>query len=80
MDENLTEKVSALTTYVGAGTAISSGINIWGFTNDEWQIIGVIGGLAIGLVGLLVNTLVGSYFHWQRLKREEDRARRGDLP
>jgi hypothetical protein len=54
------EKASHAATYGGSGVAV-----YFGFTSGEWQVIGVIGGLVIGLIGLVVN----SYFQWKRSKQ-----------
>lgn len=46
----LTEKTSAVVMYSGGGTAV-----YFGLTPSEWQVVGVIGGILIGIAGLLVN-------------------------
>lgn len=56
----LIEKASATAAVVGGGSAV-----YFGLTAGEWQIIGVVGGLAIGLLGLGVNAL----FQWLRFRR-----------
>lgn len=44
------EKASAAVAYTGGGTALA-----FGLTSGEWQAIGVIGGLLVGIAGLYVN-------------------------
>jgi hypothetical protein len=51
-------KTATAATYGGAGNAIYFGLRA-----DEWSIVGVIGGLAIGFLGLLIN----AYFKRQHL-------------
>lgn len=46
----LIEKASAAAAYGGGGTAM-----YFGLSAGQWQVIGVIGGLLVGVVGLLVN-------------------------
>jgi hypothetical protein len=48
------------TGYAGAGTAV-----LFGLTQGEWSIIGIIGGLAIGAVGMGVNAGITYYFKRQ---------------
>lgn len=53
------EKASTAMQYGGSGVAV-----YFGFTPDQWQVIGVIGGLAVAVAGLLVNV----WFKAQHLK------------
>lgn len=48
----LIEKASTLAAVGGGGTAV-----YFGLSAGEWQIIGVVGGLAIGVLGLAVNAI-----------------------
>jgi hypothetical protein len=48
----IAEKVSAAATYGGSGAAV-----YFGFTAGEWQVIGVIGGLVVAVIGLVVNAI-----------------------
>lgn len=49
-----------LITFTGAvGTAV------FGLTKDEWQVVGVLAGIGIGLLGWGTNAL----FHWLRYRR-----------
>jgi hypothetical protein len=53
------EKASAAVAYTGGGTAV-----YFGLSPGEWQALGVIGGILIGLAGYLTNL----YFKHQHLK------------
>lgn len=55
------EKASAVVGYGGSGTAL-----IFGLSPGEWQAIGVIGGLFIGVAGFAFNAWLG----WRRDQRE----------
>ena len=60
------EKASSVATYGGAGGAVVSGAAEYlGLTPGEWQIVGVIVGIGIGIAGLMLNTL----FQWLRYRR-----------
>lgn len=56
----MVEKASAAVAYGGGGTAV-----YFGLTAGEWQVVGVVGGILIGLVGLVVNA-VFQYLHYRR--------------
>jgi hypothetical protein len=56
----IVEKASATAAVVGGGSAV-----YFGLTAGEWQIVGVVGGLAIGLLGLVVQVT----FQWLRYRR-----------
>lgn len=58
----IAEKTSAVVGYGGSGTAV-----IFGLSASQWQVIGVIGGLCIGLAGFAFNAWLG----WRRDQREE---------
>jgi hypothetical protein len=49
--------------YTGAGTAVVFGLN-----QGEWSIVGIIGGLAIGALGLFINAGITYYFKRQHLR------------
>lgn len=71
------EKVSAVAAYGGSGTAVVSGAAEYlGLTPGEWQIVGIIGGLVIGVLGLIVNAGINAFFNWQRLKLDRQKAKR----
>lgn len=55
-------QVASAATYGGSGTAM-----IFGLTPGEWQVLGVIGGLIVAVVGLVVNV----YFKHQHLRLAE---------
>jgi len=77
MKMNLTEagataasKVASVVTYGGSASAAATGVagaitteTVFGFTPDEWTVIGVVGGLLIGFLGFCVNV----YFKHQHL-------------
>lgn len=49
-------KVATAATYAGSTVSIVSGAaKVFGLTQAEWAVIGVIGGLIVGVVGLAVN-------------------------
>ena len=48
----IAEKTSTVATYGGSITSV-----YFGFSPGEWQIIGVIGGLVVAVLGLVVNAL-----------------------
>lgn len=56
---HVAEKASQVATYGGSGTALA-----FGLTPGEWQAVGVIGGLLIGVIGLCIN----AYFQSRRSK------------
>jgi hypothetical protein len=68
------EQVSNAATQGGAGVAVVSGAVkgielVFGLTPNEWSVVGVLGGLAIGVAGLVVNV----YFQWKRSRHEVGR-------
>jgi hypothetical protein len=63
------EKASATVAYGGGGTAV-----YFGLTAGEWQVVGVIGGILIGLAGLGVN----AFFKHQHLKLARERSEAGE--
>ena len=70
------ERVSAAAAYAGSGTAaVSAAAGYLGLTPAEWQVVGIVGGLAIGLLGLIVNAGINAYFAWRRLRLEELKAK-----
>jgi hypothetical protein len=56
-------KVSGAATAGGAGAAL-----YFGMTPDEWSVIGIITGIAIGVLGLIANVGLTWYFKAQHLK------------
>jgi hypothetical protein len=54
-------RVTSVVGYGGSGTAI-----YFGFSPGEWQAIGILGGLVIGLAGFAFNAWLG----WRRDQRE----------
>lgn len=64
----MNEKLSAAVGYSGGTTAFA-----FGLSSNEWQAIGVIGGLLIGLAGFAVS----AYFQHQRLKLDRRNLGRG---
>jgi hypothetical protein len=58
------ESLANVATYGGSGTMM-----YFGLTPGEWQIVGVLGGLLIGVLGLVVN----AYFQWKRLELDQGR-------
>jgi F0F1-type ATP synthase assembly protein I len=68
------EQVSNAATQGGAGVAVVSGAVkgielVFGLTPNEWSVVGVLGGLAIWVAGLVVNV----YFQWKRSRHEVGR-------
>jgi cytochrome c biogenesis protein CcdA len=58
-------KTSTFVIYGGSGASILGAL-----TPGDWQIIGVVGGILLGLAGFAVNV----WFKWQHLKLARDRA------
>lgn len=56
----IVEKASAIAAVGGGGTAV-----VFGLTPGEWQAIGVLGGLLIGIAGLAINAV----FQWLKYRR-----------
>lgn len=56
----IVEKASATAAVGGGSVAV-----FFGLSAGEWQALGVVGGLAIGLIGLVVNVV----FQWLRYRR-----------
>lgn len=49
-------KLATTATYAGSTVSIVSGVaKVFGLTQAEWAVIGVIGGLIVGVIGLAVN-------------------------
>lgn len=66
------EKASAAVAYTGGGTAVA-----FGLTSGEWQALGVVCGLLVGVAGLIVNV----YFknkHYELAKRRSLKDPAGD--
>lgn len=58
-------KVATAAQYGGAGTALT-----FGFTDNQWTAVGILGGLVIGALGLMVNV----WFKSQHLRLARERA------
>ena len=58
----VSEKVAAAVGYGGSGTAF-----VFGLSPGEWQALGVMGGLFIGVLGFAWNAWLG----WRRDQRDE---------
>lgn len=66
------QKATSVATQAGGGTAFASGATyVFGLTPAHWSVIGVLGGLAIGLAGLVFNIWIG----WRRLQIDERNAK-----
>jgi hypothetical protein len=63
------EKASSTVAYGGGGTAV-----YFGLTAGEWQVVGVVGGIVIGLAGFFTNL----YFKHQHLKLARERLEAGE--
>ncbi len=62
-------KSSTLAIYGGSSTSI-----MFGLTSGEWQILGVVGGILLGLAGFVVNV----YFKHKHYKLAEKHAGLGE--
>lgn len=60
--ESMLPKLAPVATYGGSGTALAASLSV-----GDWQIIGVIGGLLIGLAGLGV-TIIFKVLEYQLAK------------
>lgn len=66
--ENVQRTAAALT-YGGATVSAFGGATMfWGKTPEQWQVLGIISGIAIALLGLVVNAAITIYFKHQELK------------
>lgn len=73
-------KVASAATYVGSGTAFVSGAaKVFGFTQAEWAVIGVIGGLLVAVGGFVVNWIYRHKHYRLAVKRAGMESRPGDL-
>lgn len=63
------EKTSVAVAYGGGGAAM-----YFGLTAGEWQVIGVLGGLLVGLAGFVTNL----YYKHQHLKLARERLEAPD--
>lgn len=52
----------------GGGTAV-----FFGMSQGEWQAVGVVGGLLIGVIGICLNAVVSAYFKHKHYKLAERR-------
>lgn len=62
-------RVASVATYGGASTAV-----YFGLSPGEWQIVGILGGLLIGVAGWLTNAAMNYHFKQQHLKLAQSRA------
>jgi cytochrome c biogenesis protein CcdA len=62
-------RTASAATYGGASASI-----YFGFSPGEWQIIGIVGGLLIGLLGWATNAVLNYHFKNQHLKLAQSRA------
>lgn len=77
---NAAGKVASAATYVGSGTAFVSGAaKVFGFTQAEWAVIGVIGGLLVAVGGFIVNWIYRHKHYQLAVKRAGMESRPGDL-
>ncbi len=73
--EMLAVKVASNAERVGLGGAAISGVSqFFGLTPDQWAVVGVIGGLAIGFFGMVAKLALDWYFQNQHLKIERHKA------
>ena len=63
-------KVAQTATYVGSGAAV-----FFGLTANE---LAAVGGLIIGAVGLIANTVITVYFKYRHLELAQKQASSGD--
>lgn len=68
-------KVTTSASYATASVPVLAG-----FTADEWQAIGVIGGLVLGALTWIGNMVVTWYFKRQHVEIAREMAREGRLP
>lgn len=62
-------KAASVATYGGAGVSV-----YFGLTPGEWQIVGIVGGLVIGVLGWATNAVMNFHFKQQHLKLARSRA------
>jgi hypothetical protein len=66
----LVTKVAATAQYSGSALAVGSGasIRVFGYTHDEWSLIGLFVGMGVAVLGFLVGQAVNWYYKAQHLK------------
>lgn len=71
----LYERISSFLTYGGAGgAAASGGAGLLELTPAAWSAIGVMGGLAIGVLGLFIKAATDIYFQRKHYELARKRA------
>lgn len=72
----IVQKITSVAQYGGATVAVGSGANkYFGYTTDEWSIIGIFVGMAVAILGLVVGQAMSFYFRWQHLQIARDTAK-----
>ena len=66
-------KAASAATYGGAGTAA-----VFGLSSSEWQALGVIGGILIGIVGVVVKGWLDYHFKKKHYELERLKLFEGD--
>jgi hypothetical protein len=66
----LVNKIATAAQYGGSALAAGSGASfrIFGYTHDEWSMIGILVGMGVAVIGLLVSQAVNWYYKAQHLK------------
>lgn len=52
---------------VGGGASVAV-TEYLGLSIMQWQVVGILSGVVIGVVGLLLKTAIDVFFRWQELK------------
>lgn len=61
-------KIASAVQVAGTGIAVGSGSGlVFGLTPTEWSVVGIIGGLAVAVIGVAAKTCVDWYFQAQHL-------------
>lgn len=72
----VTSAAAKAATYGGAGTAAVTATTLAeNMSIQEWQIVGIVGGLVIAFLGLLLKTGMDWHFKAQHLKLAQSRAK-----
>lgn len=74
-------KLSTAAQVAGPVVAVGSATKqYWGYTLDEWSVIGILFGIGLGLLGFVVGQTVNIYYKQQhlRLARKLHRANEDD--
>lgn len=66
----------------GTSYGIAVGVTYMGLTPEQWSVVGIVSGIAIGFLTLIASQAVNIYFKHQHLKlaRQELERRRRQLP